>query len=258
MSPSTMEVVLLESSIPVILIPPLVDLPVSSRIIETFACLSSPCLAIVPYQPLSVPLPSSPPPPQVDQKPRTFQGKAPPLSKIDSHFKSISGSSNVSKRVTRSSKKKSMPHISPTSSPNLVPSASPPNCPKSQPIGPPHPPSKVFVKSKGKEKVSSPFEKATVPKRKILVNPTYQPSPKKAKNTYVPEKPISTIDPSTIQYFVDASKASVYQRWFGVHELLFEYIVILEDFPEFHAFLNTRKWVHTVSNLLAPHPILIR
>ena len=86
----------------------------------------------------------------------------------------------------------------------------------------------------------------------------FEPSPKKSKRIFGPKESVSTIDPTSIQYFVDATKASHYQRWFAMRELWFEYSVVLEDFPDLVALLKSRHWVHTVSKLVSPHPILIR
>ncbi|XP_060974098.1 uncharacterized protein LOC133039265 [Cannabis sativa] len=222
------------------------------------SALPNPCRDIVLYQSEaggSVPFPSSestlsPPSPPVSQKPRTFQGKAPPISKKVRPSLS-SPSPPVSKRVTRSSSS----HQSP-----------------SKPIGPPRPPSKVSIPTPTSERVQ--------PKRKSSADTTYHPPEKKSKKkptpvastesspkrssrgskkSKLPKVPISTgRPPATRQCFVDASKASVYQRWFGSRELWFEQVVILDDFPELHEFLKLRKWVNTVTNLSAPHPILVR
>ncbi|KAM6593382.1 hypothetical protein CsatA_001085 [Cannabis sativa] len=221
------------------------------------SALPNPCRDSVLYQSEaggSAPFPSSestpsPPSPPVSQKPRTFQGKAPPISK--KVRPSLSSSSPpVSKRVTCSSSS----HQSP-----------------SKPIGPPRPPSKVSIPTPTSERVQ--------PKRKSSADTTYHPPEKKSKKkptpvastesspkrssrgskkSKLPKVPISTVDPATVQCFVDASKASVYQRWFGSRELWFEQVVILDDFPELHEFLKLRKWVNTVTHLSAPHPILVR
>uniref|UniRef100_A0A803QDV3 Putative plant transposon protein domain-containing protein n=1 Tax=Cannabis sativa TaxID=3483 RepID=A0A803QDV3_CANSA len=204
-----------------ILIPPSMS-PVESALVTS---LTNPCRAIVPYQlgfddSPRFPSPiSSPslPLPPVSQKSRTFQRKAPPLSKKASSLSSLTQS--VSKRVTRSSSSLKSP-----SSP-----VQPSSLPKSNPIGPPRPPSKIVSK--------------TVVQRL-----------QKDKTSKIP---ISNVDTSSVQCFVDASKASVYQRWFGSRELWFKQIVILDDFSELHELLKIREWVHTVSKLSAPHPILI-
>uniref|UniRef100_A0A803PTB7 Reverse transcriptase domain-containing protein n=1 Tax=Cannabis sativa TaxID=3483 RepID=A0A803PTB7_CANSA len=229
--------------------------------------LANPCHAIVPYQSefgASSCLPSpestmSLPSPPVIQKPRTFQGKAPTISKKASS--SSSHTQTVSKRVTHSSSSLKSPS-SPVQ-PSLVP--------KSNPIGPPRPPSKVSIPSQSRERVQ--------PKRKSLRDTTYQrpvkksktkpipvPStdsspkqlPKGSKKIKLPKAPISTVNPSSVQFFVDASKASVYQRWFGSCELWFKKVVMLDYFPDMYDFLKIRKWVHTISKLSAPHPILVR
>ncbi|XP_060974536.1 uncharacterized protein LOC133039647 [Cannabis sativa] len=193
------------------------------------SALPNPCRDIVLYQsevggsahfPSSESTPSPPSPP-VSQKPRTFLGKAPPISKKVRPSLS-SPSPLVSKRVTRSSSS----HQSP-----------------SKPIGPPRPPSK-----KSKKKPTPVASTESSPKR----------SSRGSKKSKLPKVPISTVDPATVQCFVDASKASVYQRWFGSRELWFKQVVILDDFPELHEFLKLRKWVNTVTNLSAPHPILVR
>ncbi|KAM6561157.1 hypothetical protein CsatA_030396 [Cannabis sativa] len=191
----------------------------------------------------------SPPSPPVNQKPRTFQGKAPPLTKKVSPSLS-SPPSSVSKRVTRSSS-----------------SLQPP----SKPVGPPPPPSKVSIPSQTSERVQlkrkssrdtthQPPEKKS--KTKPIPVPSTDSSPKQSsrgsKKSKLPKAPISTVDPASVQCYVDASKASVYQRWFGSRELWFEQVVILDDFPELHELLKLRKWVNTVTNLSAPHPILVR
>ncbi|KAM6597303.1 hypothetical protein CsatA_007827 [Cannabis sativa] len=191
----------------------------------------------------------SPPSPQVSQKPRTFLGKAPPISKKVRPSLS-SPSPPVSKRVTRSSSS----HQSP-----------------SKPVGPPRPPSKVSIPTPTSERVQ-PKQKSSSdttyhpPEKKSKKKPTQvastESSPKRSsrgsKKSKLPKAPISTVDPAIVQCFVDASKASVYQRWFDSRELWFEQVVILDDFPELHEFLKLRKWVNTVTNLSAPHPILVR
>ncbi|KAM6546380.1 hypothetical protein CsatB_027116 [Cannabis sativa] len=163
----------------------------------------------------------SPPSPQVSQKPRTFLGKAPPI------FKKVrptlsSPSPPVSKRVTRSSSS----HQSP-----------------SKPVGPPRPPSKVSIPTPTSERVQ--------PKRKSSSDTTYHPPEKKSKKK---PTPVASTESSPKR----SSRASVYQRWFGSRELWFEQVVILDDFPKLHEFLKLRKWVNTVTNLSAPHPILVR
>ncbi|XP_060962131.1 uncharacterized protein LOC133032269 [Cannabis sativa] len=203
------------------------------------SALPNPCRDIVLYQSEaggSAPFPSSESTPSP-----TSPSVRPSLS---------SPSPPVSKRVTRSSSS----HQSP-----------------SKPIGPPRPPSKVSIPTPTSERVQ--------PKRKSSADTTYHPPEKKSKKkptpvastesspkrssrgskkSKLPKVPISTVDPATVQCFVDASKASVYQRWFGSRELWFEQVVILDDFPELHEFLKLRKWVNTVTNLSAPHPILVR
>ncbi|KAM6569167.1 hypothetical protein CsatB_017152 [Cannabis sativa] len=229
--------------------------PTVAPTVET--ALPNPCRDIVLYQsevggsahppsPESTPSPPSPP---VSQKPRTFLSKAPPLSKKVRPSLS-SPSPPVSKRVTRSSSS----HQSP-----------------SKPVGLPRPPSKVSIPTPTSERVQT--------KQKSSSDTTYQPPEKKSKKkptpvastdsspkrssrcskkSKLPKAPISTVDPATVQCFVDVSKVSVYQRWFGSRELWFEQVVILDDFPELHEFLKLRKWVNTVTNLSAPHPILVR
>ncbi|XP_060965531.1 uncharacterized protein LOC133034459 [Cannabis sativa] len=184
------------------------------------SALPNPCRDIVLYQsevggsghsPSSESTPS-PPSPQVSQKPRTFLGKAPPISKKVRPSLS-SPSPPVSKRVTRSSSS----HQSPS-------------------------------KPKSKKKPTPVASTESSPKR----------SSRGSKKSKLPKAPISIVDPTIVQCFVDASKASVYQRWFGSRELWFEQVVILDDFPELHEFLKLREWVNTVTNLSAPHPILVR
>ncbi|XP_060968481.1 uncharacterized protein LOC133036029 [Cannabis sativa] len=219
--------------------------------------MSNPCRDIVLYQsevggsahhssPVSTPSPPSWP---IIQKPHMFQGKAPPLSKKACPSLS-SPPLSVSKRVTRSSSSLQ---------------------PQSKPVGPPRPPSKVSIPSQTSERVqlkrrSSRDTTYQPPKRKSKTKPIRVPSidssPKQSskgsKKSKCPKVPIASIDPTTVQCFVDASKASVYQRWFGSRDLWFEQVVMLDDFPKLHEFLKIRKWVNTVTNLSAPHPILVQ
>ncbi|XP_062085357.1 uncharacterized protein LOC133791444 [Humulus lupulus] len=177
-----------------------------------------------------------------------------------------------SKRVTRSSVVSESPpgESSPLPNPN-PPSPSPPKSPsmskhsspktpktrsafKSKPKPKPHVPAQS--KGKGKLPVSSPPKKSSAPKRKPK-DTQFVPSPKKSKRASSPTDSVSFVDPSSIQYFVDATKASHYQRWFVVRDLWPEYSVVLEDFPDLVALLQCRHWVNTVSKLVSPHPILI-
>uniref|UniRef100_A0A803Q7B6 Uncharacterized protein n=1 Tax=Cannabis sativa TaxID=3483 RepID=A0A803Q7B6_CANSA len=77
----------------------------------------------------------------------------------------------------------------------------------------------------------SPLLSSSPPLSPLTQKPhTFQVS-KGSKKTKPPKAPISNVNPSSVQCFVDASKAFVYQRW---------------------------KWAHAVSKLSAPHPILVR
>ncbi|KAM6556365.1 hypothetical protein CsatB_003384 [Cannabis sativa] len=187
------------------------------------SALPNPCRDIVLYQlevgssahppsPESTPSPPSPP---VSQKPRTFLGKAPHISKKVRPSLS-SPSPPVSKRVTRSSSCRQSP---------------------SKAVGPPRPPSKLNVfKPNEKSSTDTTYQP---PEKKSKKKPTpvgsTESSPKRSsrgsKKSKLPKAPISTVDPATVQCFFDASKASVYQRWFGSRELWFEQVVILDDFP---------------------------
>ncbi|KAM6556182.1 hypothetical protein CsatB_003201 [Cannabis sativa] len=251
-----------------ILIPPSISHvdPAIKPVVGT--SMTNPCRAIVPYRsevgasaclpsPESTPSPASPP---VIQKPHPFQGKAPPLSKKASSSLS-STRQTVSKRVTRSS--------SSLQSPSSPVQPSPVH--ESKPVGPPRPPSKVSIPPKSRERVQ-PKRKSSrdtlyhPPKKKSKTKPIPVPStdlsPKESskgsKKSKLPKDPISTVDPSSVQCFVDASKAFVYQRCFGSREFWFEQVVMLDDFPDLHDFFKIRKWVNTVTNLSAPHPILVR
>ncbi|XP_062081410.1 uncharacterized protein LOC133786225 [Humulus lupulus] len=104
---------------------------------------------------------------------------------------------------------------------------------------------------------SSPLNKPSAPKRKPK-DTQFAPSPKKSKLTSSSKDSVLLVDPSSIQYFVDATKASHYQRWFVVRDVWPEYTVVLEDFPELVELLQSRQWVNTVSKLVSPHPSLIR
>ncbi|KAM6567035.1 hypothetical protein CsatA_026163 [Cannabis sativa] len=108
------------------------------------------------------------------------------------------------------------------------------------------------------ESTPSPPSPPVSQKPRTFLDSSPKQSSRGSKKSKLPKAPISTVDPATVQCFVDASKASVYQRWFGSRELWFEQVVILDDFPELHEFLKLRKWVNTVTNLSAPHPILVR
>ncbi|KAM6580205.1 hypothetical protein CsatA_003979 [Cannabis sativa] len=241
---------------PVAMFVPSVSTTVDPTVVSTVETnMSNPCCDIVLYQsevggsarhssPESTPSPPSSP---IIRKPRTFQGKAPPLSKKASPSMS-SPPPSVSKRVTSSSSSLQ---------------------PQSKPVGPPRAPSKVYI----------PSQTTVQPKRRSSRDTTYQPLEKKSetepisvpstdsfpkqsskgsKKSKCPKVPIASVDPSTVQCFVDVSKASVYQRWFGSRDLWFEQVVMLDDFPELHDFLKIRKWVNTVINLSAPHPIVVR
>ncbi|XP_062088898.1 uncharacterized protein LOC133795462 [Humulus lupulus] len=155
---------------------------------------------------------------------------------------------------------KPAPPPQPKPSPQLQPAPqsqstpTPPPKPHPKPI----PKSHVPVRSKGKAKMheSSPLPKPSAPKRKPKDTPV-APSPKKSKLS-TSSKDSVFVDPSSIQYFVDATKASHYQRWFAVRDVWPEYLVVLEDFPELVDLLQSRQWVNTVSKLVSPHLILIR
>ncbi|XP_062100985.1 extensin-like [Humulus lupulus] len=131
--------------------------------------------------------------------------------------------------------------------------------PQSKPQPTPTPKPRVPMRSKGKAKMheSSPLPKPSAPKRKPKDTPV-APSPKKSKLTSSSKDSVLFVGPSSIQYFVDATKASHYQRWFAVRDAWPEYTVVLEDFPELVELLQSRHWVNTVSKLVSPHPILIR
>uniref|UniRef100_A0A803QDF0 Uncharacterized protein n=1 Tax=Cannabis sativa TaxID=3483 RepID=A0A803QDF0_CANSA len=107
---------------------------------------------------------------------------------------------------------------------------------------------RVTHSSSSSKSPMSPVQPTSLPKSKLIGPPR---SPSKSKTKSIPV-------PSTDSSPKHSSKASVYQRWFGSCELWFEQLVVLDDFPELHAFLQIRKWVHTISKLSASHPILIR
>ncbi|XP_062080794.1 extensin-like [Humulus lupulus] len=170
----------------------------------------------------------------VDSQPPCVEGKS---------SQSVSVSSP--KRVTRSSVVSSSPPGESSPLPNTNPPApSPPKFPCVSKQSSPKPPKtrsrikskpKPHVpapsKGKGKVSVSSPPKKSSAPKRKSK-NPKFEPSAKKSKRVSGPKDSVSIVDPTSIQYFVDATKASHYQRWFAVRELWLEYSIVLEDFPD--------------------------
>ncbi|XP_060974093.1 uncharacterized protein LOC133039261 [Cannabis sativa] len=197
------------------------------------SAMPNPCRDIVLYQsevggsshsPSSESTPS-PPSPQVSQKPRTFLGKAPPISKKVRPSLS-SPSPPVLKRVTRSSST----HQSP-----------------SKPVGPPRPPSKVSIPTPTSERVQ--------PKRKSSSDTTYHPPDKKSKKK---PTPVASTESSPKRSSRGSKKSKLPKAPIVGRELWFEQVVILDDFPELHEFLKLRKWVNTVTNLSAPYPILVR
>ncbi|XP_060964109.1 proline-rich receptor-like protein kinase PERK9 [Cannabis sativa] len=165
------------------------------------SALPNPCRNIVLYQlevggsahspsPESTPSPPSPP---VSQKPCTFLGKAPPISKKVRPSLS-SPSPPVSKRVTHSSSS----HQSP-----------------SKPVGPPRPPPKVSIPTPTSERVQTKQKSSTdtmyqPPEKKSKKKPTpvasTESSPKRSskgsKKSKLPKAPISTVDPATVQCLV--------------------------------------------------------
>ncbi|XP_062119346.1 uncharacterized protein LOC133833104 [Humulus lupulus] len=151
------------------------------------------------------------------------------------------------------------PQPQPNRTPKPQPKPQPPPKPQPKPQPTPTPKPHVPVQSKGKAKMheSSPLNKPSSPKRKPK-DTQFAASPKNSKLTSSSKDFVLLVDPSSIQYFVDATKASHYQRWFAVRDLCPEYTVVLEDFPELVELLQSRQWVNTVSKLVSPHPILIR
>ncbi|XP_062080433.1 uncharacterized protein LOC133785195 [Humulus lupulus] len=135
---------------------------------------------------------------------------------------------------------------------------------ESPPLPNPNPPSASLLKSPSMCKQSLP----KTPKTRFASKPKPKPTPKphvpvqskgkESKCVFSPKDSVSFVDPSSIQYFVDATKASHYQSWFAVRDLWPEYSVVLEDFPDLVELLQSRHWVNTVSKLVSPHPILIR
>ncbi|XP_062103222.1 uncharacterized protein LOC133814249 [Humulus lupulus] len=206
----------------------------------------------------SSPVPSSPLP-----TPTT-----PSIPPLKSHVKP---SLTKTPKARSASKPAPAPPPQPAPPPNPAPKPAPPTQPKPapQPQSTPTPQPKphptptpkppVPVRSKGKAKMheSSPLPKPSAPKRKPKDTPV-APSPKNSKLTTSSKDSVLFVDPSSIQYFVDATKASHYQRWFAVRDVWPEYLVVLEDFPELVDLLQSRQWVNTVSKLVSPHPILIR
>ncbi|XP_062080963.1 uncharacterized protein LOC133785762 [Humulus lupulus] len=91
-----------------------------------------------------------------------------------------------------------------------------------------------------------------------VADATVSPSLRVAVPPFVDASRASAVATPSDQYFADATKASHYQRWFAVRELWLEHSIVLEDFPDLVALLKSRRWVHTVSKLVSPRPILIR
>ncbi|XP_062093592.1 proline-rich receptor-like protein kinase PERK8 [Humulus lupulus] len=266
--------------------------PTSVDASEPFAVATSPnrvvspnsypslAMAIVPVPPTVTEMSPSPPSTSL---PEVVTASAPPISPtvgvVNAHPPCLVGKSSppvsVSspKRVTRSSvvsesppgessplPNPNPPYLSPPKSPSMSKHSSPKtpktrSAFKSKPKPKPHVP--VQSKGKGKLPVSSPPTKSSAPKRKPK-DTQFELSPKKSKRASSPKDSVSFVDPSSIQYFVDATKASHYQRWFVVRDLWPEYSVVLEDFLDLVALLQSRHWVNSVSKLVSPHPILIR
>ncbi|XP_062119321.1 vegetative cell wall protein gp1-like [Humulus lupulus] len=235
---------------------------------ESFAVATSPNRVVSPALDPSLAMTIVPVPPTVAEMspyppstslPEVVIAFAPPVSPsvgvLHAHPPCLVGKSSppvsVSspKRVTHSSVVSASPpsESSPLPNPN-PPSPFPPKSPsmskqsspktpktqsafKSKPKPKPKPRPHVPAQSKGKGKlpVLSPPKKSSAPKRKPK-DTQFEPSPKKSKRASSPKDSVSFVDPSSIQYFVDATKASHYQRWFAVRDLWPEYSVVLEDF----------------------------
>ena len=133
-----------------------------------------------------------------------------------------------------------LPRVSPRikQSSATVSSKSKAECPSKPSVSSEHAPKMSKSKRKSSSGLNSPLSKKS--KYKSPVSPALSPAA------------------SVIPYFLDATKASNYQKWFALRDLWSETQVHLPDFPDLVVLLKTRHWSRTVTHLQSPHPTLIR